>query len=176
MLRPDTCPFELSIGKKDAFRYIKRQEESIDAAILLLPPPSTLSLNRFYTTEFFTDIKKKLTPAEYSCVHRVREIIISIRNQSIFIHLYTTAWRKFFRYVKPVAGNKLYFIASDSDVSVSFCRLTEKREIKNIYVSPDFLADDLIERKSAEVISVIDPGIRQNSISISHCLLSLSVI
>jgi len=163
VLRPDTCPFELSIGIKDAYRYLKRQEESVDAAILLLPPPSTLSLNRFYTTEFFTDIKKKLTPGGvFMCSPGPGDYYLNKESVSLYSSVFNSL-AEVFRYIKPVVGNKLYFIASDSVVSVSFCRLTEEREIRNIYVSPDFLADDLIESKSAEVLSVIDPGIRQNS-------------
>ena len=67
-----------------------------------------------------------------------------------------------FKNVRPVVGNKLYFIASDKELSVSFCKLTEKRNIKNIYVSSDFLSDDLIIKKSDEVNSLMDHGIKQN--------------
>ena len=62
------------------------------------------------------------------------------------IKLYSSIYNSLagiFRNVKPVVGNKLYFIASDKDLSVSFCKLTEMRNISNIYVSSDFLADDL---------------------------------
>jgi hypothetical protein len=61
-------------------------------------------------------------------------------------------------------GNKLYYVASDGELSSSICSLTEKRGIKNVYVSSDFLSDDLLNRKSAEVISFIDHRIRKNSI------------
>ena len=162
VLRPDTCPFELSIGIKDAYRYVRRQGEIVNVAILILPPPSTLSLNRFYTTEFFADIKKKLTPGGvFMCSPGPGDYYLNKESVSLYSSVYNSL-AGIFRYIKPVVGNKLYFIASDSEVSVSFCRLAEKRQIKNIYVSPDFLADDLIERKSAEVLSVIDTGIKQN--------------
>jgi hypothetical protein len=56
----------------------------------------------------------------------------------------------------------MYFIASDKELSVSFCKLAEIRNINNIYVSSDFLADDLITKKSEEVKLLINPEAKQN--------------
>jgi hypothetical protein len=62
----------------------------------------------------------------------------------------------------PVAGNKLYFIASDDELSASFCHLAEEKGIENIYVSRAFLSDDLTVKKSGEVKALMDKEIRQN--------------
>lgn len=70
-----------------------------------------------------------------------------------------------FKNVIPIAGNKLYFIASDKELSTAICHLTDIRKIRNIYVSPDFLEDELIKKKSEEVIALMDPAIRQNNSS-----------
>jgi hypothetical protein len=59
-------------------------------------------------------------------------------------------------------GSKLYFIASDKKLSVSFCVLAEMKKISNIYVSPDFLSDDLITKKTEEITGLMNPGTRQN--------------
>jgi len=160
--QPDTCSFELTIGIKDAYRYVRSRGESVDAAILLLPPPSTLSLNRYYTTEFFADIRNMLNPGGvFMCSPGPGDYYLNRESVNLYSSVYNSL-AGVFRFVRPVAGNKLYFIASDSAVLISFCELTEKRGISNIYVGPDFLADDLIEKKSAEVLSVIDPRIKQN--------------
>jgi hypothetical protein len=68
-----------------------------------------------------------------------------------------------FRNIRPVVGNKLYFVSSDSELSSSFCSLSDIKGIKNIYVNSDYLSDDLMEKKSADVIAVIDPGVKQNT-------------
>ncbi|HZY26154.1 MAG TPA: hypothetical protein VFE71_10030, partial [Bacteroidales bacterium] len=54
-------------------------------------------------------------------------------------------------------------IASDKKLSVKFCELVSKKNIKNVYVSSDYLDDDLIERKSAEINSLINPDTKQNT-------------
>ena len=64
--------------------------------------------------------------------------------------------------VKPVVGNKLYFIASDNPVSLSFCSLADEKNIKNVYVSHDYLDDERVTKKSEEVMALIDRGLKQN--------------
>jgi hypothetical protein len=81
-------------------------------------------------------------------------------NSSVFNSL-----KEVFPNVRPVAGNKLYFIASENTLSSSFCRLTELRGIKNIYVSQDYLSDDLMEKKSAEITGLMNRQMRLNSSS-----------
>lgn len=146
----------------DAYRYIRNSNESVDVVILLIPPPSTLLLNRYYTSEFFYDVKKRLkSDGIFMCSPGPGENYFN--NESI--NLYSSVYNSLaaiFKNVKPVVGNKLYFIASDKPVSVSFCQLTEIRNIKNTYVSSDFLDDNTITRKSEEVSALINPGIRQN--------------
>ncbi len=154
---------ELIIENRDAFRYLKGKGDKFDAVLLLLPPPSTLSLNRYYTNEFFDDVRKKLSPGGvFMCSPGTWNNYPNKESVNFYSSIYNSL-AGVFRYVKPVAGNKLYFIASDAELSVSICRLTEERNINNIYVCSDFLADDLIENKSAEVISLLDPGARKNS-------------
>ena len=67
-----SLPAGLLISNTDAFTH----DECADVVILLVPPPSTLQLNRFYTTEFFTLIKKGLIPEAFSCVRPALVIII----------------------------------------------------------------------------------------------------
>jgi hypothetical protein len=67
-----------------------------------------------------------------------------------------------FRDVKPVGGNKLYFLASDKAISLSFCELAEKRHVNNIYVNSDYLEDDLILKKSNEIDALINRETKLN--------------
>jgi len=81
------------------------------------------------------------------------------------LNLYSSIYNSLassFKNVMPVVGNKLYFIASDKALSCSFCQLADERHIKNIYVSSDFLDDVLVTRKSEELVSLIDRGIKEN--------------
>jgi len=153
----------LVTGKKDAFRYLKTSEEKFDVILLLLPPPSTLSLNRYYTIEFFNSVRKNLSAdGVFVCSPGIWDNYPNRESLRFFSSIYNSLI-EVFESVKPVAGNKLYFIASGSEVAVSVCSLTEERKITNVYVGSDFLADDLIAARSSEIVSLLDPETKKNS-------------
>jgi spermidine synthase len=153
----------LKIMNEDASRYIKNDTESVDVIILLTPPPTTLLLNRYYTTEFFHEIKRLLNRGGvFMCSPGPGDNYFNKESVNLYSSIYNSLSANF-KNVKPVAGNKLYLIASDKKLSVSFCELASKKSIKNVYVSSDYLDDDLIERKSAEINSLIDPDTKQNT-------------
>jgi hypothetical protein len=130
-----------------------------------VPPPSTLLLNRYYTTEFFYKIKEHLNPdGVFMCSPGAAETYFNDESLKLISSVFNSL-KEVFPNVKPVAGNKLYFIASENIISASFCMLTELRDIENNYVSSDYLADDLMEKRSGEISSLIDRGMRQNSSS-----------
>lgn len=158
----DTFQGKLVIANNDAFIYIRSSGELVDVIILLIPPPSTLLLNRYYTTEFFNEVKKRLNAGGiFMCSPGPGDNYFNKESLNLYSSIYNSL-AGVFKNVKPVVGNKLYFIASDKELSVSFCQLAEMRNIKNIYVSSDFLADDLITKKSDEVKLLIDSGVKQN--------------
>ena len=158
----DRSSGELIIENKDAYQYIRSSDELVDVIILLIPPPSTLLLNRYYTTEFFNEVKKRLKPeGVFMCSPGPGDNYFNKESLNLYSSIYNSL-AGIFKNVKPVVGNKLYFLASDKTLSLSFCQLVDKRHIKNIYVSSDFLEDDLIKKKSDEVNALIDHGMKQN--------------
>jgi spermidine synthase len=152
----------LSIENEDAFSYIKKTNEKFDATIMLLPPPSSLSLNRYYTLEFFTAVKRKMNPdGVFSCSPGINPNYFNKESVNLYSSIFNSL-KAVFKNVIPVSGNKFYFIASDKVLSLSICHLAQEKNINNIYVSPDYLSDDLIIAKSREVTSLIDSSIRKN--------------
>jgi spermidine synthase len=153
---------DLIISNKDAFRYIRNSNELVDAVILLVPPPSTLLLNRYYTTEFFSDVKRVLKPGGvFLCSPGPGDTYFNGESLNLYSSIYNSLSGVFKR-VEPVVGNKLYFISSDSVLSLSFCMLSENKGIRNTYVSPDYLSDDLIKKRSDEVVSLMDKEVKPN--------------
>ena len=158
----DTLSVELSVVNSDAFRYIRKTGGLADVIILSVPPPSTLQLNRYYTTDFFSEARKRLTEGGvFMCSPGAGSDYFNKESVNLYSSVYNSL-TSVFRNVKPVLGNKLYFIASDKEISIAFCNLTETRKISNVYVSPDFLSDDLIAQKSEEITGLMDRGIGQN--------------
>lgn len=159
----DKIPGKVVIVNSDAFRYIRNSNESADVIILLVPPPTTLLINRYYTTEFFTEVKKRLKKdGIFMCSPGPGDNYFNKESLNLYSSIYNSL-TAIFKNVKPVLGHKLYFIATDKTISLSFCQLTDKKNIKNVYVNSDFLDDKTINKKSEEVNILIDHGIKQNS-------------
>jgi spermidine synthase len=153
---------ELVIANNDAFRFIRNSKEMVDVIILLIPPPTTLLLNRYYSTEFFKEVKKILNPGGiFMCSPGPGDNYLNEESLNLYSSIINSL-KDAFKSVMPVVGNKMYFIASDKKLSLSYCQIIERRGIDNIYVSQDYLADDLIALKSDKVNSLIDYSIRQN--------------
>lgn len=153
----------LTIESADAFSFIKKTDMRFDIIIMLLPPPLTLMLNRYYTTEFFSEVQKKLTvKGIFMCSPGTGDTYYNKESTILYSSVFNSLSTEF-RNILPIAGNKLYFVASNGELSSSICSLCNKRGISNTYVNSDFLSDDLLNRKSAEVISIIDRQIRKNS-------------
>ena len=86
---------------------------------------------------------------------RDRAKIISAMRPPNSIHRYITLLKGFLN-VSPVLGNKLYFIASDGPLSVSFSMLSIESGIENQYVNSYYFIDELTEEKSGQIVKNID--------------------
>ncbi len=162
---PDTFNFRLSVINSDAFRYMRHSPGKAEVIILSVPPPSTLQLNRYYTTEFFSSVKNKLTDGGvFMCSPGPANDYFNKESVRLYSSVYNSL-SSVFSFVKPVVGNKLYFLASGKELSVDFCRLDSLKKINNLYVSSDFLSDDLTEKKSDDFSALMDRRIGQNRLS-----------
>jgi spermidine synthase len=156
---------KITIVNGDAFSFIRRSKDSYDVIILLIPPPTTLQLNRYYTSEFFYSLKEKLNPGGvFVCSPGPGDNYLNKESLKLFSSI-NNSLEASFKNVKPVVGNKLYFIASDQQISLNFCQLATKKNIGNIYVNSDFLDDERINIKSQEVTGLIDQKIKQNKLA-----------
>jgi spermidine synthase len=158
----DSSGINLSVVSSDAIWYLRKQVRNADVIISSLPPPATFQINRYFTTEFFQQVSVSLRAGGiFMCSPGPGEDYFNKESVQLLSSVYSSL-RSVFRYVLPVSGNKLYFVASDSALAPNYCELTTKKKIKNIYVGPDYLSDDLIEKKSIEVASLLDGSAREN--------------
>ncbi|MGD0582161.1 MAG: hypothetical protein ABR974_04355 [Bacteroidales bacterium] len=157
---------KLTVINSDAFRFIRETNETFDAILLILPPPSTLLLNRFYTTDFFAVLRKRLAKGGvFMCSPGIGENYFNKESVVLYSSVFNSL-SAVFRNVVPIVGNKLYYIASDDSLSTGICALTAKRGITNTYVNLDFLADDLISEKSLKFLKTIDRKTLPNTLAL----------
>ncbi|HLO57636.1 MAG TPA: hypothetical protein VK179_02785 [Bacteroidales bacterium] len=147
----------LHILNTDARDQIRQSSNQYDAIILNLPEPVNARINRYYTFEFFREARKALKQGgifETSLAatsNYVSEEAAAL-NASIFNTL-----KRVFKYVNLVVGQKNYYLASDSHISVSFDSLLSIRPVSNDYVNPFYFDDELTIQRSNIVTANLEP-------------------
>ncbi len=148
----------LNILHADGRKFLRKTGSAYDVIMVNLPAPGTAQLNRYYTTEFFTEGKSHLHP----------DGIISISLPGIENYVSTEAGRLYslmyntikitFRNVLVVPGQKTYFIASDAELTIDIPGLIEYKGIETMYVNPYYLDLESLQERSEQVMGIIQNG------------------
>jgi len=158
---------------QDGRAYLKKTPAVYDAIILNLPDPSTAQINRFYTQEFFLQVKKKLSQdGIFSFRVSSAENYISYDLQNFLASLYFTL-RDIFPEIEIVPGDSNIFLASSAPLSLDYQELSQKIDrfnLKNTYVS----AHSLFNRLSLSRLSLLKETIYQGKKSINLDLVPIS--
>ncbi len=163
----------VQIHFQDGRTFLKNTAELYDAIILNLPDPSTAQINRFYTKEFFSQVRKKLTPdGIFSFRVSSAENYISDELQNFLASLYFTL-KEIFPVVDIVPGDSNVFLASSAPISLDHQVLAKKIDrfnLNNTYVS----AHSLFSRLSSFRINMLKEKVNQGQKSINHDLVPIS--
>ncbi|HIC91929.1 MAG TPA: spermine synthase [Syntrophaceae bacterium] len=132
----------LRINFMDGIRFIKTTEDSYDVIFINAPLPSTLGLNRFYTEEFFSSVKRILNtpgilvlnlPGSLSYLgEELRKL-----NGSILSTL-----KGQFPFVKVIPGDSNLYLASEEEFEISPKVLVnglKDRNISTVLLNPLYI-------------------------------------
>ncbi|MDX9928546.1 MAG: hypothetical protein RBS37_01705 [Bacteroidales bacterium] len=154
---PRTSDILTEILHEDAFRYIRSTGSRFDIVLMHLPPPSSLALSRYYTTEFFSGVKQILNiDGVLACSPGFSSTYLNDEVLDLYGSVYQTL-KLSFRNVLPVAGDRLWLLASDSRLSTDFAALAMDRKITTAYIGGGYVSDDLTAGQSERIREVL-PG------------------
>jgi len=105
------------IFNTDARRFVQ-----YDAVILDLPDPDTFQVNRFYTSEFFSLVKRVLSKKGIMSLGLAygENYISEIRRKKLATIFHTISIH--FKHVLPIPGQEAYLICSDGDLHSDISR------------------------------------------------------
>jgi len=152
----------VNIINQDARLFLKKINKNYDVILINLPDPSSVYLNRYYSLEFFEEIKKKLS---YSGI--VSTSLSSSANymgkESREYHtaLFSTM-KLIFNNVIIIPGQKNFFIASDNKLSNEIGSLSKHKNINSEYVNHYYIDDELIAERRDKIESEISEGVAIN--------------
>ncbi|MBN2059087.1 MAG: fused MFS/spermidine synthase [Deltaproteobacteria bacterium] len=140
-------PPEVHVHQDDGRKFIQKTTLKYNAVILDLPDPVSLQLNRFYTVEFFKEIKDVLLPQGIICFAvSGAENYISLDQASLLSTIYNSL-KTVFENIIIIPGERNIFIASDGRLTENIAPIIETRGIKTNYVNENYLRGRITEEK-----------------------------
>jgi spermidine synthase len=147
---------KIKIINQDARLYIKNTSEYFDVVLINLPEPSTIQINRFYTAEFFKELKSRLRSGSVISIGLISSAdYLSPETRQLKSSIYNTL-RSSFKNILIVPGYKDYFIASDSILSINIPQLVEQKGITNRYVNNYYLDENVLSQRSEFILNNLD--------------------
>ena len=147
---------KVTVVSSDPISFMRNNGETWDAVIQLIPPPSTLSVNRFYTVEYFRLVREHLSAdGVFMCTPMPYYNYAPESYRKGFSPLYN-ALADVFRHIAIIPGSSLYVLASDLPLTSAVARLADSRAIETSYVNSDYLDDNEIRTKREQVLSQVD--------------------
>ncbi|OFY50405.1 MAG: hypothetical protein A2X22_01060 [Bacteroidetes bacterium GWF2_49_14] len=153
----------IQIVQKEPMVWLKRKEGFYQAILVLLPGPQNLSLNRFYSEDFFSLAKRSLSPDGVVSV-MLPGIANYISGEAInTLNPVASAAKKSFADVQVFAGENTFLLASDSDLKTDILNQMEIRGIRATYLSPGYFDANLFQEQSKKADQLIDYLTKANS-------------
>ena len=153
---------KINIIVDDARLFVKKTNNRYDVIIISLPEPVTAQINRYYTIEFYRDLKKILNPGGIvSFSLSATANYMSDKAVELNSTIYKTV-KSVFNHVFVFCGEKNYFVLSDRPLRYDITDLFEERGIENNYVNKYYLDDDLIVQRSNYFISALKSKVKIN--------------
>ncbi|MGM0451618.1 MAG: hypothetical protein ACQERN_00450 [Thermodesulfobacteriota bacterium] len=136
----------LHVIHQDGRQYLSNTRKTYDAVILNLPEPDTFQVNRFFTDQFYRQVKKHLAPQgvlSFS-TESVADYISEAQREKISI-IHNTVSRHF-ENVLLLPGQGLYFLCSDQPLYQDIAERLARKKIETDYISGYFQGAVTAER------------------------------
>ncbi len=149
------------IFTSDGRSFLARAAGRYDAVLLDLPEPATVQVNRYYTREFFIEVRERLAPGGVlSFVVPGAENFIS-PPLGQFLSCIAGTLRAVFPEVVLVPGTDVVFLASDGPLTLDAGRLSERIAalgLETLFVGPGMLPSRLDPRRVETLAAAATAG------------------
>jgi spermidine synthase len=158
-LGPSIGDSRVRLVTADARRFVRETAEPFDVVILDLPSPSTTMINRYFTMEFYQEVRRRLNPGGvlgFSVGHY--ENVVSPELATLLSSAFRTV-RQVFPEVVVLPGGRVFFLASDQALHMDIAERLSRQGIPTRYVSTNYLKAVL----TADRLGDIQRGVEQRA-------------
>ena len=133
----------------DPRRYIKRTAGRYDVALVNVSDPVNIALNRYYTIEFFRELKSKLNTGAVVSVGFLENVDYYGEKARTLNSILRNTLAQSFANVLIIPGTtKNYFLASDGFLDIHIANKMRQRNIGADFVNQYYIDDGLLLERS----------------------------
>lgn len=135
----------------DGRRFIQETQECFDVVLMGLPEPSTCQLNRYYTREFFLEVKHALAGSgvlAFSMGTYENHLDPELAAMLAMVH---RTLRSVFQEILILPGGRIYVLASDGPLSADIGARLKARSIETKLLDESWLKEMLKPDRLAEM-------------------------
>lgn len=147
----------------DGRHFVQHTIERYDVVIIALPDPSTSLLNRFFTAEFFGEIRRLLTEdgvLAFGLGHY--ENYVSLELAKLLSSAYRTLQQSY-DHVCMIPGGRVFFLASTGPLSLEIAARLDQRGIFNKLVNRHYLDAMLTSDRLADLDRAVSQPAQLNT-------------
>jgi spermidine synthase len=123
----------------DGRRFVRETDRSYDVVIVDMPDPSTSQINRYYTCEFFAEVRRILVPnGVLSFSLGTYENYLG-KELARLIGVAERTLRGVYANVLMLPGGRVFLLASDGELTADVARPMEEARIETRLVGRDYL-------------------------------------
>ncbi|MBP1647211.1 MAG: Spermine synthase [Bacteroidetes bacterium] len=140
----------------DARQYVRRAGRQYDVVLINVPDPGTAQINRYYTQEFFDELKSALSDnavVSLSVLPTTEYLGHEGRQVSSIIHATLASG---FANVLVLPGMRNHFLASDGPLRGDIARMVDSLGLKTTYVNPFYVDDRSTQERSRRITVGLD--------------------
>ncbi len=141
----------IHVIQTDGRRFIQQSSERYDVVIVDVPEPSTFQLNRFYTREFMIETARRLRPGGVLCFPLGSYDDYVGPEQAKVLSAVHHTLREVFARVLMIPGGRIFFLASDGDLTTDVAPRIEGRGIPTRVVNHHYLKGMLTPDRLADL-------------------------
>jgi len=141
----------IEVINTDGRLLVRHGERRYDVVLVAVPDPSTFQINRYFTREFFSELKRRLTPDGVLAIslghyenHVSDELarLIAVAHRTLEVE---------FRNVLLLPAMRNQFLASDGPLSIDVASSLERSRIPTRFVNRHYLRATLSHDRVADV-------------------------
>jgi spermidine synthase len=146
----------IHVIETDGRRFIKQPGDLYDVVIVDVPEPSTFQLNRFYTLEFMREAARRLRPGGVLCFPLgTYDDYVGPQQAKVLSTVYRTL-REAFAGVLMIPGQRIFFLASDGDLTTAVAARIEAHGIHTRLLDRNYLKVVLRGDRLADLRRAVD--------------------